>query len=227
MRTRAFHPPLAALAAAVSLATISGPVPAYDHDDRGDGISDEAFLEIARDSFYYEKEAHFQRLIDPTLATCNATHDHPDAEQSATILEREREAIVYPEDGELMGDWKRGKQWSEDVHGGRIGYPGFADADDPSHANGANCYACHAIDPGFPQAGNMGPPLTGYGRMRGQSERIVKYTYDKIYNSKASVPCSLMPRYGGEDHLLTPEQVADLVAFLLDPESPVNRETDD
>jgi sulfur-oxidizing protein SoxX len=33
-----------------------------------------------------------------------------------------------------------------------------------------------------------------------------------------------MPRFGnGEGHLLTPEQIADIVAFLLDPESPVNQ----
>ncbi len=49
-----------------------------------------------------------------------------------------------------------------------------------------------------------------------------KYTYNKIYNSKAYNVCSEMPRFG---HVgaLKPEQIKDLVALLLDPESPVNK----
>ena len=46
--------------------------------------------------------------------------------------------------------------------------------------------------------------------------------YDKIYNAHAHYPCSLMPRFGHNGRL-TPEQVADLVAFLLDGESPLNK----
>lgn len=135
------------------------------------------------------------------------------------IVDYEQGNIKYPANNQLYGDWKQGKFWAEDTHGGRIG---FADFDDPKHLNGANCYACHAIDPGFLGAGNMGPSLTDYG-MRGKSVEMIKYTYDKIYSAKATNPCSLMPRFGGKGHLLTPEQIADITAFLLDAESPVNK----
>jgi len=197
----------------------------YDNNDRGQSISDEVFLKAAKESFYLNDPAEFERFIDPTLEICNKTNDRPNAEQAKEIMEREQQSIIYPKDNKLMGDWKKGQQWAEMTHGGRIGYPGFIDADDPNKPGGANCYACHAIDPNFPQHGNMGPSLTNYG-VRGTSEAMVKYTYDKIYNAKAFIPCSLMPRYGGEPgsiRLLTPEQVADIVAFLLSPESPVNK----
>ena len=197
----------------------------YDNNDRGQSISDEVFLKAAKDSFYLNNPAEFERFKDATLEVCNKTIDKPNAEQTKDILAREQKSIIYPKDKKLMGDWKKGQQWSELAHGGRIGYPGFIDADDPHHPNGANCYACHAIDPNFPQAGNTGPALTNYGA-RGTSEAMVKYTYDKVFNSKSMNPCSLMPRYGGEPgsiRLLTPEQVADIVAFLLSPDSPVNK----
>jgi len=67
----------------------------------------------------------------------------------------------------------------------------------------------------------MGPSLTGYGS-RGTSEAVLRYTYEKIYNSWAYVPCSLMYR-GGVHGLFTPEETADLVAFLVDPHSPINQ----
>ena len=69
--------------------------------------------------------------------------------------------------------------------------------------------------------GNVGPGLTRYGVQRGSSEETAKYTYEKIYNAWAYVPCSNMPRLGATGHL-TPEQIADLVAYLVDPQSPLN-----
>lgn len=185
-------------------------------------ITEKDFSKAVHKSFYVSNPHQWKRFFDKTLEICNATDSQPSAAQAQDILNREQKSIVYPKDGKLMGDWKAGEKWAEGVHGGRIGYPGFHDADDPSKPNEANCYACHAMSPAFPQAGNIGPSLTDYGKLRGASEAVVKYTYDKIYNSKSLNPCSLMPRYGGPKHLLTPEQVADLTAYLLDPESPVN-----
>lgn len=194
-----------------------------DSKDRGKAISDEQFMQSVKGSFLVNNDDEWKRFTDPTLSICNQTLDKPSIAQAKAIREREKASIVMPSHGKYMGDWKKGKVWVEGAHGGRIGYPGFADADNPSKPNGANCYACHAVDPNFPQNGNMGPSLTGYGKMRGQSEAIKKYTYEYIFNAKAYNPCSLMPRFGsGEGHLLTANQVADIVAFLLDPESPVN-----
>ena len=68
----------------------------------------------------------------------------------------------------------------------------------------------------------MGPSLLAYGKIRKFSEAAAKVTYDKIYNSHATLPCSLMPRFG-TNGVLTLEQIKDLVALLMSPESPVNR----
>jgi len=51
---------------------------------------------------------------------------------------------------------------------------------------------------------------------------VQHYVYGKIYNAKAYNLCSQMPRLGASG-TLTPEQIKDLVALLLDPASPVNR----
>ncbi|MCH9741773.1 MAG: sulfur oxidation c-type cytochrome SoxX [Proteobacteria bacterium] len=184
-------------------------------------ITEADYIKAAKEAYPYNgDEAFNERVVnDKTLTICNATKDQPSDAQAKEILDFEQSRIQYPADGNMYGDWKKGKFTAEDTHGGRIG---FADFDDPSHPNGANCYACHAIDPNFPGAGNMGPSLTSYG-LRGKSPEMIKYTYDKIYSAKASNPCSLMPRFGGKGHLLTPDQVADITAFLLDPESPVNQ----
>ena len=49
-----------------------------------------------------------------------------------------------------------------------------------------------------------------------------KDAFTKIYNSQAVFACSNMPRFGA-NKVLTEQQIKDLVAFLFDPESPVNK----
>ena len=49
-----------------------------------------------------------------------------------------------------------------------------------------------------------------------------RYTFGKIYNSEAFTACSNMPRFGHKD-ILSEQQIKDLTALLLDPESPVNQ----
>jgi sulfur-oxidizing protein SoxX len=51
---------------------------------------------------------------------------------------------------------------------------------------------------------------------------MVKYTYEKLYNAQAFVACSSMPRLG-HNGILKPEQIAHVTAYLLSPESPVNK----
>jgi len=133
---------------------------------------------------------------------CSQYRDRIPAELAPAFLAQQKALIRYPASGELMGDWKKGEAVFTDPRRG-------------------NCYACHAGDPKEVAYGTMGPSLTGYGQ-RGGSEAVLRYTYEKIYNAWAFMPCSLMYR-GGVHGLFTPEETADLVAFLLDPQSPVNR----
>jgi sulfur-oxidizing protein SoxX len=67
-----------------------------------------------------------------------------------------------------------------------------------------------------------GPPLVGYGKLRDFTPEAVKATYEKIYDAQSTFACSNMPRFGA-NKVLTPEQIKDLVALLMDPESPVNK----
>jgi len=64
--------------------------------------------------------------------------------------------------------------------------------------------------------------LLGYGKLRGYNEATVKYTWGKIWNTHAYKLCSQMPRYG-DAGILSEAQIKDVMALLLDPNSPVNK----
>ena len=54
------------------------------------------------------------------------------------------------------------------------------------------------------------------------NKETIKATYDKIYSAQSVLPCSNMPRFGVTG-FLTPDQIRDYVAMLLDPNRPVNK----
>ena len=139
-------------------------------------------------------------------------------EEAAEVIRLSRESIQYPASGKFAGDWKAGARLAYAGQGGRI----VGGKLETAKENGALCSNCHALDPGEFNVGNIGPSLTGYGAQRGNSEAIAKLTYERIYNAWAYSPCSNMPRLGAGGHL-TPEQIAHVVAYLIDPQSPVNR----
>lgn len=139
-------------------------------------------------------------------------------EQAAEVVSLSRASFQYPKSGKLVGDWKVGNALAHDGAGDRIrdGKP------EPRNFNGGLCQNCHALAPGEINVGNVGPSLTAYGAQRGNSDAIAKYLYEKIYNAWAYFPCSNMPRLGATGHL-TPEQITHIVAFLIDPQSPINQ----
>lgn len=139
-------------------------------------------------------------------------------EDSALVVKNARESIRYPANGKLAGDWKAGEQLVTDGRGQRIVN---GQVEKLPH-NGALCTNCHEMDPKEVNAGNVGPSLAGYGAQRGNSEAVARYTYERIYNAWAFMPCSNMPRLGANG-FLSPEQIAHVVAYLIDPASPVNK----
>lgn len=159
---------------------------------------------------------------DSTQRVCSDTRNNPSTRQAADLTARETANIKHPEGGKLMGDWKSGEKLYKGGFGMRIGAIEPDKADKQKGGNGGNCYACHAADPKEVAAGNVGPSLTGYGKLRGAGDDIVKYTYEKIYNPQAFTACSNMPRMG-HNGILKPEQIADITAYLISPESPVNK----
>jgi sulfur-oxidizing protein SoxX len=131
-------------------------------------------------------------------------------------LEKQQMATIkYPADGKFLGDWKAGEAVAQS---GR----GLQWNDTATTVAGGNCYACHQLSPQEVSFGNIGPSLKHYGKLRGNSEAVVKYTWGKIWNTHAFNACSSMPRFG-DAGILTEAQIRDVMALLLDPNSPVNK----
>ncbi len=153
---------------------------------------------------------------DETMRLCSQYRNNPPSEVAGAIMKREKSAIKYPADGKLMGDWKKGEKLAQSGYGRRFtDYP-------PRRENGGNCYACHQLAKEEVSFGTLGPSLLEYGKIREFSEADVKAVYERIYNPQAFQACANMPRLGANDHL-TIEQIKDLVAYVMSPDSPVNR----
>jgi sulfur-oxidizing protein SoxX len=164
--------------------------------------------------------AHLKRLEqDRSQQICSKVGNaNLSTEEAAEVVKLARDSIKYPASGQIVGDWKSGDMLAHDGAGDRI----RDGKTENRKENGALCQNCHGLAPGEINVGNVGPALTGYGKQRGNSEAIAKYTYDKIYNAWVYFPCSNMPRLGATGHL-TPEQVTHMVAYLIDPQSPINK----
>jgi sulfur-oxidizing protein SoxX len=153
---------------------------------------------------------------DETMKQCSEHRNSPPKPILAAIQERERKAIQYPADGKLLGDWNNGEKLAQSGYGLRFtDYP-------PRRENGGNCYACHQLTKKEVSYGTVGPSLLAYGKLRDFKETEIKLAYEKIYNSHVTFPCSLMPRFGA-NKVLTPDQIKDIVALLMSPDSPVNK----
>lgn len=160
--------------------------------------------------------ASLDRLnTDKLQDICNATNSNPSPDMAVVVEREQMAAIKLPADGKLLGDWKAGERLAQS---GR----GMTWSDKAEIPNGGNCYNCHQVSPQELSYGTIGPSLLHFGRIRGNSPEIQKYTYSKIYNAKAYNACSAMPRFG-HAAALTEAQIKDLVALLLDPQSPVNK----
>ena len=153
---------------------------------------------------------------DETQKVCSASRNAPSEALAAAIRRREKASIKYPDDGKLVGDWKKGEALAQSGYGLRFtDYP-------PRQGNGGNCYACHQLDKRELSYGTLGPSLSEYGKIRKFEELAAKLVYEHIYNPQASQPCGNMPRFGANGILSIPD-IKDLVAYLMSPDSPVNK----
>ena len=153
-------------------------------------------------------------LQDETQQLCSQFHDDPPEDVAEQITATERSAITYPADGTLLGDWRRGAGIAEAGGGGQF-------SDDPGKPNGGNCYACHEMATAEVAYGTLGPSLKGYGRRRNFEAKAVRAAYARIFDAQSVHACSSMPRFGYHK-FLTIEQIKDLTAYLMSPDSPVN-----
>ena len=171
---------------------------------------------VLRNSFVAKNQATMDRLErDAVQTACSAPRGMPlDNDMLASLRAERLAAVVLPADGQYLGDWQRG---AEVAGNGR----GLQSSDDPAQPNGGNCYACHQLAPDEVAYGTLGPSLKGYGA-RGQSEAMLQYTWTKLWDTHAYNLCSHMPRFGAQS-ILTEQQLKDVMAYLLDPASPVNQ----
>jgi len=178
--------------------------------------------QMFRASFKAENPGYWMSRLeqDETMRTCGIYRDNPPRKIGEQLERLNKATIRYPVDGKLIGDWKEGEKLAAVGTGGHIG---FIQPDPPGRVRGGNCYACHQLAKKEVAYGTIGPSLEHYGKLRGNADEIIKYTYDKIYNSNAFTACTNMPRFGLHNWL-TPEQITHVVAFLIDPESPVNKD---
>jgi sulfur-oxidizing protein SoxX len=159
----------------------------------------------------------WQARIEPdeAMKICNATRNLPSHAEADKIMATEMARVVFPADGQFLGDWKEGAKIANNGRGGQF-------SDDDKTVNGGNCYACHQMEKAEVSFGTLGTSLTNYGKDRKYDAAEIKQAYTKIYNSQAVIPCSNMPRFG-TNKFLTEKQIKDVMAFLFDPESPVNK----
>jgi len=177
----------------------------------------DAAIKAAFPEFPAPPEVWQPRLTpDETMKQCSASNNSPPKAIFAAIEKREMATIQYPADGKFLGDWKKGEAIAQSGYGLRF-------TDYPStRPNGGNCYACHQLSKAEVSYGTIGPPLLGYGKLRDFKPAEAKIAYEKIYDSHATFPCSLMPRFG-TNKILSMEQMQNLVALLMSPDSPVNK----
>jgi sulfur-oxidizing protein SoxX len=148
----------------------------------------------------------------------------PSKEVAAAIMAEAKSTVKWPTGGQYFGDWRNGEKLAQNGKGMTWSEKSAAPA-----GNGGNCYNCHQISKQEISFGTIGPSLYNYGKNKNitdvtapNAQRIVEYTWAKLYNSKANTACSNMPRFGHAG-VLDETQLRDLMSLLLDPKSPVNQ----
>jgi len=175
----------------------------------------EAMREMFR-GFSPEGQAELSRLRQDDMQKFCSTPGWEKQKSRIKKLEADELKLVkYPADGKLMGNWQAGERVAQAGVGMQ-----FSDA--RGSTAGGNCYACHQMSGTELSFGTIGPSLRNFGKTRGNTEAMQRYAYGKIYNPQAYSACSNMPRFG-HGGILTEQQMKDLTALLLDPNSPINK----
>ena len=185
---------------------------------------DEATQQVLKSSFSEQGIAKMDRLtLDASNQACSEAAGKPlDEKLAKSIEEANLKTVKLPSDGKYLGNWAEGEKIAQN---GR----GLTWSDKPGETNGGSCYNCHQISKAELSFGSIGPSLYNYGKLRGvsnpasaESKPIVDYTWGKLWNAKAYNACSDMPRFGHAS-ILNEQQIRDVMALLLDPNSPVNK----
>jgi L-cysteine S-thiosulfotransferase len=185
--------------------------------DMVDAELDAKAVAVIKLDFQDKGIAKLDRLNQDDVQTlCSKFLDNPPLKDKERLQTAQKKTIKWPADGKYMGDWKAGEKLAQSG-------AGLTWSDKPETPVGGGCYNCHQLAAKEIAYGTIGPSLLHFGKIRGNSEEIQRYAYGRIYNAKANNLCANMPRFGHMG-ILTEAQIKDLVALLLDPESPVNKD---
>jgi sulfur-oxidizing protein SoxX len=178
---------------------------------------DPALVDAYLKATFGKAPPEWQARIEPdeAMRICSITRNSPSHAEADKIIADEMKRVTFPADGQFLGNWKEGAKIANNGRGGQF-------SDDDKTVNGGNCYACHQMEKAEVSFGTLGPSLTHYGKDRKYAAAEIKQAYTKIYNSQAVIACSNMPRFGTNKYL-SEQQIKDVMAFLFDPESPVNK----
>jgi sulfur-oxidizing protein SoxX len=208
---------IAGIAAAGVALAVAGCAAMNATQGGGDKAENEAVALMKKD-FKPHGQATLDRLDQDEVQKACTEHGQsgklpPD--EAKRLQDSQLETIRYPADGRYLGDWKAGEKVAQTGVGKQW-------SDNPAKPGGGNCYACHQLSKAELSFGTIGPSLYHFGRTRGFGPDMQKYVYGKVFNSEAFTACSSMPRFGAHG-ILTEKQIKDVVALLLDPNSPVNQ----
>ena len=200
---------LLALAAAIA-------VPVSLHAQQASKVAPEVVDRYVKDTWKSPPEGWQSRIDqDETQRLCSQYRNAPPADVATKITAREKATVVFPADGQVLGDWKQGEKVANTGTGGQF-------SDKPDTYRGGNCYACHQMAAKELSFGTLGPSLLEYGKIRKYKPEEAKDAYAKIFNAQSVQACSNMPRFGYHK-FLSEQQMKDVTAYLFDPESPVNK----
>jgi sulfur-oxidizing protein SoxX len=185
---------------------------------------DKQALAMIKASFRDQGIAKVDRLNQDLGQSACSSAEQPSEAVAEQVMAQARAAVKWPTGGRYIGDWKAGERLAQNGRGLT-----WTDNSAAPSANGGSCYNCHQIGKEELSYGTIGPSLYNYGKNRGvtdvtaaTAQPIVEYTWMKIWNGKTYNACSNMPRFGHLG-LLDEKQIADVMALLLDPKSPVNQ----
>jgi sulfur-oxidizing protein SoxX len=192
-------------------------LPAAGASSQSDGSSHRTPLDRApaldamlRQSWPRVDEKWQARLVqDPIQRLCTRYRNKPPPRVADAIRRMAQASVVYPADGRLTGDARRGEAIAQSGYGLRFTDTGRG------RPNGGNCYACHRISTAEESYGTLGPDLSSYAKSQPLSEAMARRLYEKIYNPHATEPCSVMPRFGANG-VLSPDDIRDLVALIAE-----------
>ena len=171
-------------------------------------------------SFKEHGQAKLDRLDqDEVQRICSECHgDTVIPKDVAARLEKAQQAAIkYPADDKYMGDWKAGRAHRADRR--RHAVQRRSDAS----PTGGNCYACHQLSQGGAVLRHhRAEPvqLRQAARLHaGHAEVRLRQGLQLRRRSRRAPTCRASATAG----ILTEKQIQDVVALLMDPESPVNK----